>query len=365
MKYSRNYSENLLPRREFIKKSGIAALAVSIPFTEFPEFLKGVPMGVVVHSYGNRYGSTLGSQKYPGFQNALDFMRHCHSIGAGGIQIGVGSWAEDFAKKVREERERLGMYLEGSIGLPKNAGDLDRFEKEIRLAKEAGALVIRTVCLSGRRYENFKTEAEWEVFKINSFKSIQLAEPVVRKYQVKLAIENHKDWTATELADIIQNLGSEWVGVTLDFGNNVSLLEDPMEVIRTLSPYAFSTHVKDMGVKPYEKGFLLSEVELGKGIVDLKEAISLCQKHQPQVNFSLEMITRDPLEVPCLEESYWVTFEELRASKLAHMLRIVRDQNFDGDLPQVKSLSLEEKLAFEEENVKKCLDFSQKILLKG
>jgi 3-oxoisoapionate decarboxylase len=365
MNPSWNNSKITLPRREFIKKSGLLALTLSTSFSRFPEFLKEIPMGVVVHSYGNRYGSTLKSHKYPGFQDALEFMRHCHSIGAGGIQTGVSSWAEDFAKKVREEREKLGMYLEGSIGLPKNTDDLIRFEKEIKLAREAGATVIRTVCLSGRRYENFKTKTDWEAFKLSSIKSIQLAEPVVKKYQVKLAIENHKDWTAAELAELIQNLGSEWVGVTLDFGNNVSLLEDPMDVIRILAPYAFSTHVKDMGVKPYIKGFLLSEVELGKGILDLKEAIRLCRLYQPQVTFSLEMITRDPLEVPCLEESYWVTFEEMKASRLANALRRVRDHSFQDALPQVKNLSQEEKLAYEEENVQKCLEYSRKVLLNG
>lgn len=276
-----------------------------------------------------------------------------------GIQTTVGGWAEDFAKQVRNEREKLGMYLEGSIGLPKDASDLVRFEKEVRLAKEAGATVLRTVCLSGRRYENFKTEAEWITFKENSLKSIQLAEPIVRKYQVRLAIENHKDWKAAELAQLIQNLSSEWVGVTLDFGNNVSLLEEPMEVIRTLAPYAYSTHVKDMGVMAYDKGFLLSEVELGKGIVDLKTAVELCQKSNPQVTFSLEMITRDPLEIPCLEDSYWVTFENEKAKDLAKILRLIRDQSFSGELPQVKNLNPEQRLAFEEENVVKCLAYSK------
>ncbi|OOG78055.1 sugar phosphate isomerase/epimerase [Algoriphagus sp. A40] len=354
---------NLESRRDFLKKSSLAAAALSFPFSALPESLKGVPMGVVVHSYGIRSGSKVESQKYPGFKDALDLMRHCHSIGAGGIQTTVGGWAEDFVKKVRDEREKLDMYLEGSIGMPKNPEDVARFEKEVLAAKEAGVSVLRTVCLSGRRYENFKSEAEWATFRENSMKSIQLAEPIARKHQVKLAIENHKDWKAIELAQIIQNLGSEWVGVTLDFGNNVSLLEEPMEVIRTLAPFAFSTHVKDMGVKPFEKGFLLSEVELGTGIVDLKEAVALCQKHNPNVTFSLEMITRDPLEIPCLEDSYWATFENPTAQDLAKILRMVRDQTYPNALPEVKNLDPEQRLAFEEENVVKCLSYSRKELL--
>lgn len=354
-----NRQSNLESRRDFLKKSSLAAAAFAFPFSALPESLKGIPMGVVVHSYGIRYGSKVESQTYPAFKDAIDLIRHCHSIGAGGIQTTVGGWAEDFSKKVRDEREKLGMYLEGSIGLPKNPEDVGRFEKEVITAKEAGASVLRSVCLSGRRYENFKSASEWAVFRENSLKSIQLAEPIVRKHQVKLAIENHKDWKAAELAQLIQNLGSEWVGVTLDFGNNVSLLEEPMEVIRTLAPFAFSTHVKDMGVKSFEKGFLLSEVELGTGIVDLKEAVALCQKSNPNVTFSLEMITRDPLEIPCLEENYWTTFENPSAQQLAKILRMVRDNSYPTALPEVKNLNPEQRLAFEEENVVKCLEYSR------
>jgi sugar phosphate isomerase/epimerase len=353
---------HLESRREFLKKSSLAAAAIAFPFSALPESLKGVPMGVVVHSY-SRYGSKVESQKYPGFKDAIDLMRHCHSIGAGGIQTTVGGWATDFGKKVRDEREKLGMYLEGSIGLPKTPQDVAKFETELLAAKEAGATILRTACLGGRRYENFKTEADWLTFKENSLKSIRLAEPVVRKHQMKLAVENHKDWKAAELKQIIEDLSSEWVGVTLDFGNNVSLLEEPMEVIRTLAPFAFSTHVKDMGVKSYENGFLLSEVPLGTGIVDLKEAVSLCQKYNPAVTFSLEMITRDPLQIPCLEENYWATFQNPAAQDLAKILRMVRDHSYATSLPEVTGLSAEQRLAYEEENVVKCLQYSKKELL--
>jgi hypothetical protein len=43
------------------------------------------------------------------------------------------------------------------------------------------------------------------------------AEPILRKHKVKLAVENHKDWRAPELASALKQLNSEWIGVTLDF----------------------------------------------------------------------------------------------------------------------------------------------------
>ena len=355
-KHIRSFSSD---RRDFLQKTGLAALAMAFPLPSFSMEFEGVSMGIVVHSYGARWNSKVPSEKYPGFENALKLTEHCHQIGPGRVQVGLNNWTSDFAKKVRDQRENLGLYLEGSIGLPKSQEDLDRFEKEVMASKEAGATILRTVCLGGRRYENFKTEKEFLDFKAVSLKSLQLAEPVVRKHKMKLAIENHKDWRAAELVEIIKGLDSEWMGVTLDFGNNLSLLEKPDEVIALLAPYSFSTHIKDMGVKSYSKGFLLSEVPLGEGIVDLKAGVALCKKYNPNITFNLEMITRDPLEIPCLEEEYWATFDNISGSELAGILKMVREKSFAGELPYTRNLEPEQRLDYEEANVLASLRYSK------
>jgi hypothetical protein len=48
-----------------------------------------------------------------------------------------------------------------------------------------------------------------------------------------------------------------------------------------------------LGVEPYADGFL-----------DLKKMVSLLR---PSVRLNLEMITRDPLKIPCLTDRYWAT----------------------------------------------------------
>ena len=317
-------------------------------------------MGVVVHSYAKRWGHEGKSKKYPGFHTAIDLLDHCQSIGAGGVQVMVEGWSRDFANKVRERREKYNMYLEGSVRLPKNKDDLGRFETEVTHAKEAGAGVLRTVCLSGRRYETFRTKEDFISFQKQSLLSLQLAEPVVKKHKVSLAVENHKDWRAPELVEILKKIESEWVGVTLDFGNSISLLEDPMEVVNTLGPYVMSTHVKDMAVKEHEEGFLLSGVPLGIGALDLDAIVNICRSHNPGIRFSLEMITRDPLKVPCLDDAYWATFEDVNGLDLARTLRWVRKT--EGKAPYVNHLSDEERLQKEEENVLTSLAYSREKL---
>jgi sugar phosphate isomerase/epimerase len=348
-----------MDRREFLRETtskGIGAMA--LPFLKLPDYLKETRMGVVVHSYASRWNSKIESQKYPSFSNAIDLLEHCHKIGAGGIQVVVKEWTSDFAKQLRERREKLGLYLEGSIAVPNEAADVSRFEQDVIHAKEAGAVILRTVTSRGRRYEVFHSPEDVQDFKKKAMISLQLAEPVLRKHQVKLAVENHKDWRASELVAALKQLNSEWVGVTLDFGNSISLIEDPMEVIETLVPYVFSTHVKDMGVEEYADGFLLSEVPLGKGILDLPKIIALCKKHNPAVTFNLEMITRDPLQIPCLKNDYWNVFDGVSGREFAHLLSLVKNNKYESSLPRVSQLGGEEKLAVEEDNILQCLKYS-------
>lgn len=335
---------------------------MAIPFLEMPDFLKEVRMGIVVHSYATRWNPKIESKKYPGFTDAVELLEHCHSIGAGGLQVGVRNWTQDFSKKMRERREKLGLYLEGSIAVPQSLDDVSRFENEVIQAKEAGAVILRTVTSGGRRYEVFHSAEEVEAFKSKAMESLKLAEPVLRKHKAKLAVENHKDWRADELAHALKQLSSEWVGVTLDFGNSIALIEDPMEVVQTLVPFIFSTHVKDMGVEEYEDGFLLSEVPLGKGFLDLPKIVGLCKLHNASVTFNLEMITRDPLEIPCFQNDYWKVFEGVSGSDFARTLRMVKENKYKSALPRVSQLSVEERLAVEEDNNLECLSYSKEKL---
>ena len=140
------------------------------------------------------------------------------------------------------------------------------------------------------------------------------------------------------------------------------MIEDPMEVIEALAPFVFSTHVKDIGVEEYADGFLLSEVPLGKGLLDLPKIVALCKKYNPAVTFSLEMITRDPLQVPCLKTEYWKVFEGVSGGELARTLRMVKENDYGGPLPRVSQLSIEQRLGVEEENILQCLKYSEEHL---
>lgn len=285
-------------------------------------------------------------------RDALEFLEKCHQLGAGGVQTSLNG----DLNKLRARAEELGMYLEGMVSIPRN-GDLTALDKGLADAKAAGVTVVRAAMLSGRRYETFPMLADWKKWVDQTYDALRLAMPVIEKHKVVVALENHKDWTLEDFLKLLRTYQSEHLQVCLDFGNNIALLDDPMELIEGLARYAKSTHIKDMGLQPYQDGFLLSEVVLGQGMLDLPKIVSTIQKANPKTKFSLEMITRDPLKVPCMTKQFWETFPERNGKFLAQTFRLVRDHSSRSPLPTVEQLSPEARAKVELDNVVACLRY--------
>jgi sugar phosphate isomerase/epimerase len=350
-----------LTRREMLAACGGAFAGLQYLAAEEPKPAPKRRMGVVIHSYSIRNTADRAREAAVRLSDPLNFLDYCHQRGAGGVQLAIPTLDKQSIAKLRAKLEATGMYLEGSIALPKDRADVERFTGEVRIAKEAGASVLRCA-MSGRRYEIFDTADAFRQFAERAYQSLGLAEPVVARTDMRLAIENHKDWLMFELVGMVKKISSKYVGVTVDTGNSIALLEDPMEVVETYAPWVLTTHIKDMGVQEYDAGFLLSEVPLGKGFLDLKKIIRVLRDARPEIRFNLEMITRDPLKVPCLTPKYWATLDKLPAKQLAQALSLVRKVAAKEPLPQVNGLTLEKKLELEDRNVRQSLMYASQLL---
>jgi sugar phosphate isomerase/epimerase len=216
--------------------------------------------------------------------------------------------------------------------------------------------------LGGRRYETFDSAEAYGEFRERSWKSLTLAEPLVRRHGLRLAVENHKDYRTDELLDVLGRLASPHVGVCVDTGNNLALLEPVESTVAQLAPWAVSCHLKDMAVEETSEGFLLSEVPLGQGMLDLAGIVQTLTRANPQLQFSLEMITRDPLVVPCLQEFYWRTLNDVPGGELAGMVRLVRAHPPRRSLPRITGKTVEEQLQFEDRNVIESLQHAREHL---
>jgi sugar phosphate isomerase/epimerase len=309
------------------------------------------PLGVVIHSYWIRRGADKGR----GFDDPLTFLDYCRTLGAAGVQTSLGVRDDAYAAKLQDLLATHKFYLEGSIALPRDEADVERFTAEVRTAKRCGATLFRTVLMSGRRYEVFDSAEGFRAFFEQGRRALGLARPVVEREQVRMAVENHKDLRAEELLGVIKKLDSPLIGTCIDTGNNIALLEAPQETVDLLAPHVLTTHIKDMGVQEYADGFLLAEVPLGTGFLDLAKIIATVRAARPEVRLNLEMMTRDPLKIPCLTPKYWVTLESIPGRRLAAMLALVRARAGKQPLPRISELSKEEQLRREDENVRECL----------
>lgn len=308
-------------------------------------------MGLGMHSYGFRR-----------FDDPLSFLEHARSLGAGGVQTALGVRSDAYCDGFRAKLEEGKLFLEGSIALPKKEGEVDRFAQEVRTLRSCGASIFRTVLLGGRRYEVFESAEAFRSFRDQAKSALSWIRPVLEKHEIRAAVENHKDLRSGELIDLITSIGSPLVGVCVDLGNNIALLEEPESTVNLLAPHAFSTHVKDMGLEEYADGFLLAEVPLGTGVLDLPKLISALRKARPGIRLNLEMMTRDPLRIPCLLPKYWATLPETPAERLADALRWVRSKASKTPLARVSGLSKEEQVLRENENVKLCLKYAEERL---
>ena len=343
-----------LTRREFMAAStvGVASLGMA---TESRPTKSG--MGVLLYSYGVR------SRQEKGFSDPVAFAAFCRERGAAGVQVPLGTRDDASAAKLRDRCGELGVYLEGIVRAPIEQKDSERFVAEIRTAKACGADVVRTVLSPGRRYEVFTKAEDYPRFAERAEKSLRLAEPVVRKHKVRLAIENHKDYRVDELAALMKRFDSDFIGVCLDTGNNVALLEEPLATAEALAKWTVTVHLKDMGVEESKDGFLLSEVPLGRGLLDLKGIVAAVRNANPKARFNLEMITRDPLSIPCLSDKYWATMERVPGRDLARMLAWVRAGAKKEPLPRITRLSAEEQVKAEDRHVRESFEYAANVNL--
>jgi 3-oxoisoapionate decarboxylase len=307
-------------------------------------------------------GATPAGFAVRGHEPGFDIVEHTHGLGLGAVQTSLSEPTAEAAATLRAKLEKYGMRAILGVRLPREEKDVAAFDAAVKAAKDANAYCLH-VPMTGRRYEDFDTLAAFQASFAQNKKSVALAEPVLRKHQLRLAIENHKGWRAAEQAAWLKSVGSEYVGVCFDFGNNISLCEDPAESLKLLTPYTFYCHIKDMAVEAYDDGFLLSEVALGDGILDIPGMVKTLQAKDPDMILGLEFIARDPLKIPVFTEKYWVSFSDpsspLPGIDLARTLMSVKKHPPKAPLPHLTGLNHEAQLHLEDDVISRSIDFAR------
>lgn len=97
------------------------------------------------------------------------------------------------------------------------------------------------------------------------------AVPIAERYGVRLAVENHIDFTADEMLWLLTAVNSPYLGINFDTGNFVRLLDDPVRAMEKLAKYVYATHIKDLKLQKgigADEWYFFSSTPVGDGIVD-------------------------------------------------------------------------------------------------
>ncbi|WP_169082444.1 sugar phosphate isomerase/epimerase family protein [Paenibacillus sp. PL91] len=198
----------------------------------------------------------------------------------------------EFGQLAQSKSIELELSAPGAFSLAGPFSDergANRFRQAIAYAKQLKMPVVRTAygrldVETSRFNQSFSIREHIEAL----VPALQAAAKIAEDAGVRLAVENHCDFTGRELAQLLDAVDSAYVGAALDTGNGYTVFSDPNEDIEALAAYTFTTHIKDMKVvKSQAKGWIPLTAfgcVLGEGHVDIPKALSLLAQKSPRAD---------------------------------------------------------------------------------
>lgn len=324
-------------------------------------------LGVVTHSFRATCGIYDMKGKNPNPLGPIELMHKLKAMGSQGIMFistegHIPNLDEGLLGEVGEEAKSLGMYLEGGS----SGTEPVETERQLRATAIMGGKILKTSVGWLLHPDIISNTDEWNTFRKETRTNLKVLAKMARYWDIKIGLENHFDVTYQELAQFVDEVGSEYIGVTLDTANAFGIVQDPVETARALAPYIIATHFKDWQLYETRNGYTMRQDVLGKGEVDLKTIVPIIQAANPDVNYSIELDHHRNFEMKVLDPAYWNSFERRDPNDLVKMLNITRKANRPieklKDVPYLKGASIEELMEHETKILQKSMDYCVKEL---
>jgi sugar phosphate isomerase/epimerase len=254
-------------------------------------------IGIDSYCFHRFFGEVYPGQDKPEKEmTVFDFIDFAASVGCDGVSLEscfLPGRDDETLAKIKAKLDEHGLDRVYAWGHPdglergQNPEAFADMKEQIRCAVAIGADVMR-VCGSSLMFRHEDHQPQIEALIAQFKEAIVIAEEA----GVKLAIENHIDYTADEIMQIIEGVDSKYFGVNFDTGNFLRLLDDPIEGMRKLAPHVMATHTKDLmvdtSVPPTEWHFFAG-VPVGMGLVDNLELARILDKADFQGFMAVEI----------------------------------------------------------------------------
>ncbi len=240
-------------------------------------------VGIDSYCFHRFFGEVYPHQTAPDKNMTMeDFLAYAKELDVDGVSLEscfFPTFEEAWFRDLKAQLDDYGFDRVYAWGHPdgleagKNRDEFDSMISQIKNAKLIGADVMRVVASSLMfRFEPHGPQID---ILVDWFKE---AVKVAEDYDIKLAVENHIDYTSDECVELLDRVDSPYLGLNLDTGNFLRLLDDPVDGTRKLADKVYATHIKDL--KPVRglnatEWYFFSSTPVGDGLVDNQKIAQL------------------------------------------------------------------------------------------
>jgi len=226
-------------------------------------------------------------------------------------------------ERIRQTADRRGLYVElgmGSLlrwhpmaekgrdllaaaGYDPAAPDAKIVIDHLEIARKLGSPILR--CVAGNLFTRDEGH-DMTAMAEDVVAVLREACAAAEGMGMKIAMENHADFTVRELASILARVNSPAFGFTVDCANLAFDLDDPLRLAGIMAPFALTTHFKDYRIIRTGEGLALENCAVGDGDLDLVAIAGLLAEANPQINVNIEIHSQfAPFRLDILDSTYF------------------------------------------------------------
>jgi len=276
----------------------------------------------------------------------------------------LGGLNPDHLRRVRDHADAHGIALEvGMLSICPRSG---KFEPAAGTAEAQIAAMLPAAHVLGSPFvrcvvgamEDRRQPGGIEACIEETIRVLKAVRSRVVDAGLKLAIENHAgDMQGRELKALVEEAGSDFVGVCLDAGNPVWAIEDPHLTLELLAPYVLTSHVRDSAVWRVPEGAAVAWTRMGDGNIDIARYLRTFIARCPGRPISLEIIVLpEPRVMGYRQAGFWDAYRRTPAWEFDRFVALA-----EGGTPWT-AVTAADPVVLEREDVEASLEWTKAFL---
>ncbi|MGO9409370.1 MAG: sugar phosphate isomerase/epimerase family protein [Spirochaetia bacterium] len=240
-------------------------------------------IGIDSYCYHRFFGEVYPQQQKPPKDLTLEwFIKRAHELKVDGVSLEscfIPRFDPEYLSEIKGMLDGYKMERVFAWGHPdgleggRNEKAFADMMKNIEYAAAIGATVMR-VCGASLQFRNEPHGPMLDKLTTMFTEAVKVA----AKHDVRIADENHIDFTSEEMLSLIKAVNSPYFGINFDTGNFMRVLDDPIKGMEKLAKHTLATHVKDL--KPNREAsvddwFFFSSTPVGDGLVNNQKLAQL------------------------------------------------------------------------------------------